>query len=244
MHLRIKLAALLSRFQHSEGSHLRDELARNIAGEVLTPQQARAAWLKLPRRNPADAIVVATPSLDPAEIDDAIARLLKVSSENEASTPFFSKNNFVSKQPEQASKSQLIFIGYGDGHLPIGIETMKERLLKSDSLESPKTKALWLRFIESVEAEGRQQGSSPDYSMSGLYTHLTRFLDGDAVQAKDLLRNKIVNSHPILKRIGNALDAGIDVRMATKLPYATTNLNNYEIGTILQFITSVRPLMQ
>lgn len=230
IHLRSKLAALLGRATQSDTLH--NELASNMAGEVLTPQQARAAWLKLPTTNPADALIVATPSLDVAEIDDAIARLKK-NSPNKTGRTATSQDLLIENN---RTSPKLIFIGYGDGHIPIGIDTMKERLLKQNPKESNQAKDLWPRFIEFLETEGQQKPSGTDYSVNGIYHHLTRFLNGDAVQAKTLLKEKLIKSHPILTRIGNALDAGLDVRMTTKLPYATANLSSYEIGTILQFI--------
>jgi L-asparaginase/Glu-tRNA(Gln) amidotransferase subunit D len=199
MHLRAKMAALLPSIKQT--SDFLPSLRANLAGEVTGQISAKNSHFHIPGFQPTtDAVIVATPSLNAAEIRDAITRLYKP---------------IVSQQQENPYR--LIIVGYGDGHLPIGIQTLKDRLTR----KGPDQRFLWQLVMESIEGEAQAKSQAsrktvePNYSIPSILNHLEQLYSIDRNLSRRLLREK--------------------------LPYSVPNLRAYEIGTILRLL-GVKPI--
>ncbi len=207
--LRIKLSALLAR---DKGRDLftRTDLWENYAGEVMDRELIQQNTLHIPKAfYETGEFITIFPGIEPDVLTDATQRLRN-------------------KKIPQGKQPVLLLNGYGDGHLPIGVMTMEERLRKGFEAFDPKLGEQLLQAI--------QTSKTPSYTIDSLLTQLTKILNNNRESAQTQLRKALTNSDEMLKALSNASDEGIRVLIGSKAEYAVPDPNAYEIGTILALI--------
>jgi|GEM_PF-2553824 len=214
IHLRAKLASLLGSKQAETLKNLPRLLQKNLTGEVIGSELAKKTWFKLPQ-DPIESreILIVTPSFSATEIQDASQRLLRHPS---------------------IAKPKLLIIGFGDGHIPIGALTLKERIINNIRLNRPELAESLQKTMQS------KTGIEGNWTIANAHSNLTDIL-GNSDKAKEYLKKALEASHPNLAAVAQALSQGIDVRMDTKVSNSPATLKGYEIGTILSYL-GVKPV--
>lgn len=216
MQTRIKLAALLG-MSKIPTKDIPELMRTNIAGEVLDkPGIEKSKW-NIPKEFSDRAeFIIAFPGMEKNLIEDAVDRLDK----------------------KQTDKQKILLInGYGDGNLPIGTQTMEERLTEGfTKIGQPEMAEV---IIESIKKEAN--GKEPNFSMPNVIKHTTKMMilyrvDDPQAAAKALLKKAFVETNDILKALDTAQQKGIKIKIGVKPDFATPDLSAYEIGTILKLI--------
>ncbi|MGE0200583.1 MAG: asparaginase domain-containing protein [Candidatus Melainabacteria bacterium] len=216
--LRMKLAAMLGRHQASDvpGEDFDlSTLGHDLAGEVVGPDVSASTHLKVPRAFfKHGEVIVTTPSLSAAEMEDAVKRMQ-------------ARKNTSGKQPV------LLILGYGDGHVPIGTESMKERLLNGGGIATqPRLNAL----VSRLESQAEKSGTQPDYSLRNVHRQLTRLCHEDPEEAEEILQQILKHSNEILDVLGRAADEDVYMLVGSKIPEVKPNYKVYEVWPILEFM--------
>lgn len=216
MQTRIKLAALLG-MTKIPTKDIPELMKTNIAGEVLDKQGIEKSKWNIPKAFSDRAeFIIAFPGMEKNLIEDAVDRLDKKHTDNQ---------------------KVLLINGYGDGNLPIGTQTMEERLIegftKIGQLELAEV------IIESIKKEAKDKEAN--FSMPNVIKHTTKMMilyrvDNPQAEAKELLKRAFVETNDILKALDTAQQKGIKIKIGVKPDFATPDLSAYEIGTILKLI--------
>lgn len=209
--LRIQLSALLN---HEEDFEFSDYSRHSDNIEKVGRRVVKKNRLLIPKSFlEKGEFIIAHPGMTGEIIDDAVERL---------------KNR---KLPE-GTQPVLFINGYGDGHVPIGTISMKDRLIKGFGVQHQK---LADDLINKIDNEAKEKSVSADYSIKNILKHLT-VLTKNEKQSDKLLRDALMQSDEMIYSIGKAVDQGIKVLMGSKPEYAIPNLDAYEIGTVLKHI--------